>query len=277
LIIVLVVVAFFATSFSSSPLRHFPAEAGASSVSDNFEVSGGGQSAETLVIDDPRSLTDVETFYQTALATNGWTVQASDPAQAVSGDTWQFSRIGSSAQFEVTFVTMGGTTEITVQYVTVGSTPSPLPTALGVDSSVTALMLNATEASGAVHGTVPLSNFTDAEMGGQAGTDMRTYIANDGTVSLVIALAVDSSRATAATDYPTFVSASCPPGGRSTSTHPTIGSADRADEYECVTGVGTQVAFLQGGILCGVAAASAKVAEAIARAESANIAQITGT
>ena len=275
--IVLVVVAIFATSFSSSPLRHFPAEAGAASVSDNFEVSGGGQSAETLVIDDPRSLIDVETFYQSALATNGWTVQASDPAQAVSGDTWQFSRKGSSAQFEVTFVAAGATTEITVQYVTGGAAPSPVPPALGVDSSVTPLLLNATDASSAVHGAVPVSSFTDAEMGGLAGTDMRTYIANDGTVSLVIAVVVDSGGAAAATDYPTFVSASCPPGGQSTSTHPTVGTADKADEFECVTGVGTQVAFLQGGILCGVSAASASVAEAIATAESARIAQITGT
>ena len=122
----------------------------------------------------------------------------------------------------------------------------------------------------------PVSNFTDAEMGGLAGTDMRTYIANDGTASLVIAVVVDSSGAAAATDYSTFVSASCPPGGLGTSTHITIGMADKADEFDCVSGVGTQVAFLQGGILCGVSAASASVAEAVATAESAKIAHSTG-
>jgi hypothetical protein len=276
LIIVVVVAVFFATSFSSSPLRHFPTEAGASSVSDNFEVSGEG-SAETLVIDDPRSLTDVETFYESALSTNGWTVQASDPAQAQSGDSWPFSRAGLSAQFAVTFVAAGASTEITVQYQTGGSAPSPLPTAQGADSSVTALMLNPTDASRAVGGAAPLSGVIDAQMSGQAGTDMRTYLTNDGTVSLIIALVVDSSRAAAATDYPAFLSASCPPGGQSTSTHPAIGTAEKADEFKCVSGAGTQLGFLQGGILCGVSAASASIAEAVARAESAKIAQVTGT
>ena len=118
LIVVLVVVVVLIKGFSNSPLRQFPTEAGASTVSDNFLVGTGGQSSETLVIDDPHSLTDVETFYESALGTNGWTVQATDPSQAVSGDSWQFSRTGSSAQFGVTFVTMGAITEITVQYAT---------------------------------------------------------------------------------------------------------------------------------------------------------------
>ena len=274
--IVVVTAALFATSFSSSPLRHFPAEAGASSVSDNFVVSGGG-SAETLVIDDPRSLTDVETFYESALSTNGWTVQASDPAQAQSGDSWPFSQVGSSAQFAVSFVATGATTEITVQYETGASAvATPLPTAQSADSSITALMLNVTEASRAAGGAVPLSGFIDVQMGGQADADMRTYVGNDGTASLIIALVVDSSRAAAATDYPSFVSASCPMGGQSKPTHPTIGTADKADEFDCVKGVGTQLVFLQGHILCGVSAASASVAEAVARAESAKLAQIAG-
>jgi hypothetical protein len=117
LILVIVIVVLGVNVFTNSPLRHFPTEPGASTVSDNFSVSTG-QSSETLVIDDPNALTDVETYYQSALQTNGWTVQTADPSQAVSGDRWQFSRTGSSAQSGViAFVTMGTITEITVQYV----------------------------------------------------------------------------------------------------------------------------------------------------------------
>jgi hypothetical protein len=276
LIVALVVVVVLIKGFSNSPLRHFPTEAGASTVSDNFLVGTGGQSNETLVIDDPHSLTDVETFYESALGTNGWTVQATAPSQATSGDSWQFSRTGSSAQFGVTFVTMGAITEITVQYATGGPASSPTPTSQRVDSSVTALMLTATEASAAVSGALPIGQFTDAEVGGQAGTDQRTFLASDGTVSLVITLYVDSSRAAAATDYPSFVSAGCPPGGQIKSSHPTIGKADKADEFECVTGGDIQVAFIQGVMMCGVSSASTSVTEALARAESAKITQITG-
>jgi hypothetical protein len=116
LIVVLVIVVVGIDSFTNSPLRHFPTEAGASTVSDNFSISNG-QTSETLVIDDPNSLTDVETYYQSALNTNGWTVHATDPSQAVSGDGWPFSRTGSSAQFGITFVALRAITEITVQYV----------------------------------------------------------------------------------------------------------------------------------------------------------------
>jgi hypothetical protein len=276
LIVVLVVVVVLINGFRNSPLRQFPTEAGASTVSDNFLVGTGGQNDETLVIDDPHSLTDVETFYQGALDTNGWTVQATDPSQAVSGDSWQFSRAGSSAQFDVTFVSMGATTEITVQSMTGDAASTPLPTSQGVDSSVTALMLTATEASSALSGAPPLSQFTDAEIGGQAGTDMRSFVASDGTVSIVIALVVDSSRAAAASDYPSFVSAACPPGGQTTSSHPTIGRANKADEFACVTGGDIQVAFIQGVMMCGVSSASTAVTEALARAESAKITQLTG-
>jgi hypothetical protein len=276
LIVVLVVVVVLINGFSNSPLRHFPTEAGASTVSDNFMVSAGGQNSETLVIDDPHSLTDVETFYQRALDTNGWTVQATDPAQAVSGDSWQFSRTGSSAQFGVTFVTMGAITETTVRYVTGGPASPPTPTPLRVDSSVTALMLSAAEASAAVSGALSISQFTDAEVGGQAGTDQRTFLASDGTPSIAIALYMGSSRAAAAAEYPNFVTAGCPPGGQIKSSRPTIGKADQADEFECVTGGDIQIAFIQGVIMCGVSSASASVTESLARAESAKLTQLTG-
>jgi hypothetical protein len=273
LILALVVVVVLINGFNNSPLRQFPTEPGASAVSDNFQVSTGGQNSETQVIDDPNSLTAVETYYQSALDTNGWTVQATDPSLAASGDVWQFSRTGSSAQFGITFVTNGAITEITVQYVAGGPASSPTPTS-HVDSSVTALMLTATEASAAVSGALPIGQFTDAEVGGQAGTDQRTFLASDGTVSLVIALYVDSSRAAAATDYPSFMSAGCPPGGQIKSSHPTIGKADKSDEAECVTGGSIEVSFIQGVMICGVSSASTSVTEDLARAESAKITQI---
>ena len=116
LIVVVVVVVVVLNGFNSSPLRHFPTEAGASTVGDNFSLSSG-QNTETLVIDDPHSLTDVETYYATALNTNGWMAQTTDPSQAVSGDAWLLGRAGSSAPSGgVTFVTKGVITEITVQY-----------------------------------------------------------------------------------------------------------------------------------------------------------------
>lgn len=118
LILVLVVVVVAINGFTNSPLRRFPAEAGATVVSDSFLASAGGPSSETLVIDDPNSLTAVEGYYEGALATNGWSVQATDPSQAVSGDSWPFIQDGSSAQFQVTFVTVGAVTEVTVQYQT---------------------------------------------------------------------------------------------------------------------------------------------------------------
>ncbi len=116
LIAVVVIVVVGVHIFTNSPLRHFPTEAGASTVSDTIGL-GNGQSSETLVIDDPNSLTAVETYYQSALDANGWTVQASDPSQAASGDRWQFIRTGSTGQSGViAFVAMGAITEITVQY-----------------------------------------------------------------------------------------------------------------------------------------------------------------
>lgn len=103
--------------FTSSPLRHFPVEAGASTVRDNFQIVNG-QSGETLVIDDPHSLTDVEAFYQSALHSNGWTADTVDPSQAANGDSWRFSKSGASTQAgSIAFVNLKGVTQVTVTYV----------------------------------------------------------------------------------------------------------------------------------------------------------------
>jgi hypothetical protein len=102
-------------AYNGRPLRGFPAEAGAS-VSDNFRVTTAG-STETLVIDDPHALSDVEAFYQTALPGGGWTVDRADPSSAASGDKWQISKSGSSKQAgTITFVTTGSATQVTVNY-----------------------------------------------------------------------------------------------------------------------------------------------------------------
>jgi hypothetical protein len=117
LVALAVIIVVGINTFTNSPLRHFPTEAGAATVHDNFNLTNG-QSTETLVIDDPHPLADVETFYQTALHTGGWTVDTADPSAATSGDMWHVSRTGSTTQAGlVTFVTVGATTEITVQFV----------------------------------------------------------------------------------------------------------------------------------------------------------------
>jgi hypothetical protein len=117
LIAVIVIVVVGVHIFTNSPLRQFPTEAGSSTVSDTFGFANG-HSSEILVIDDPNSLTDAETYYQGALNTNGWTVQAADPTQAASGDRWQFIRTGTSGQSGVIgFVTIGAVTQITAEYV----------------------------------------------------------------------------------------------------------------------------------------------------------------
>jgi hypothetical protein len=102
-------------AYNGRPLRGFPAEAGAS-VSDNFQVTTAG-STETLVIDDPHALSDVEAFYQTALPSGGWTVDGADPSNATSGDQWHVTKSGSSKQAgTITFVTTGNATQVTVDY-----------------------------------------------------------------------------------------------------------------------------------------------------------------
>jgi hypothetical protein len=271
LILVLVVAVGWINGFTNSPLRHFPAEAGASTVSDILFVSTGGN-GETLVIDDPNSLTAVETYYQSALDTNGWTVQATDPALAVSGDGWQFSRTGSSAQFGITFVTKGAITEITVQYLAgqPGSSPTPF-----VNPSLTELMLTTAEVTAALPPLpTPVTKSTDEEINGQLGTDHRAFLANDGTDYVDIGLYAYVSPQAAAHDYPNLVSAACA-SGRGTSTHPTIGTASQADEFECPGGI-FGITFQQGILTCAVSTGSASAAEDLARAESAKITQTPG-
>lgn len=272
LIVFLAAAVILINGVSNSPLRHFPAEAGASSVGDNFVVSAGGQNSETLVIDDPHALSDVEAFYQSALNTNGWMAQATDPSQAVSGDSWQFSRSASSAQFEVTFVTMGAITQITVQYATGGPVSSSTPTPQPLDSSVTALMLTPAEVTAAIppH-SASVTKYTDAEMNGQPGTDHRAFLANDGTPYADFGLVAYASSQAAARDYPNLVSSTC----AATSTHPKIGTATQTDEFACSSGI-FGITFQQGVIDCAIAAASASAVEDLARAESAKITRITG-
>jgi hypothetical protein len=102
--------------FTGSPLRQFPTEAGASTVNESIE-SGPSGTTETMVIDDPHSLTQVETYYQSALSTGSWSVDSADPSQATSGDTWHFNHSGSGNHTgAIQFVTASGGTQITVQY-----------------------------------------------------------------------------------------------------------------------------------------------------------------
>ncbi len=103
--------------FTSSPLRQFPTEAGATTTQDNFTSDSNGQTAETLLIVDPHAISDVETYYQHALSSNGWTTATHDPSQAASGDTWTIARTGSAAQTgTVTFTTVNGGTDIAVVF-----------------------------------------------------------------------------------------------------------------------------------------------------------------
>jgi hypothetical protein len=266
------VVALF-INFNNSPLRHFPIEAGAATVSDNYSVDTGGQTDETLVIDDPNSLTAVESYYQGALESHGWMVQATNPSQAVSGDGWQFRRTGSSAQFAIIFSTTGAITEITVQYA--AGTPAPSPIPIPVNPSLTELMLTPAEVTGArPFLSAPVTTYTDTQINGQFGTDHRAFLANDGTDSVDIELYGYVSAQAAASDYPNLVSSSCGPG-RAKSTHPKIGTATPADEFECSNGI-FGITFQQGVLTCAVSTASASGVEGLAKAESAKITQITG-
>ncbi len=102
--------------FTSSPLRQFPTEAGATTTNDNF-VSANNQTTEKLLIVDSHSLIDVQTYYEQALHANGWTTDTHDPTQGSSGDTWTISRSGSPTQTGmVTFTTVGTGTDISVDF-----------------------------------------------------------------------------------------------------------------------------------------------------------------
>lgn len=110
------IVFFVIRIFSSSPLRQFPTEAGAVTTADNFQ-STNNQVSEDLLIADPHSLTQVETYYQRVLHQDGWTTDTRDPSQASSGDTWTLGRTGSASQRgSITFTTVGTGTHIAVVF-----------------------------------------------------------------------------------------------------------------------------------------------------------------
>lgn len=109
-----VVVFFVIRIFSSSPLRHFPTQAGAATTQDHFQSTPGGVS-ESLAIVDPHPLSEVETYYQQALHQNGWTTDTRDPTAAASGDTWTIARTDAAGQRgSITFTAAGASTDITV-------------------------------------------------------------------------------------------------------------------------------------------------------------------
>jgi hypothetical protein len=111
-----VVVFFVIRIFSSSPLRQFPTEAGATTTQDNLQSTNSGVS-ENLLIVDPHPLTEVETYYQQTLHENGWTTDTRDPAAAGSGDTWTIARTGSPSQRgSITFTTAGVNTDVAVVF-----------------------------------------------------------------------------------------------------------------------------------------------------------------
>lgn len=102
--------------FTSSPLRQFPTEAGAITMQDNF-TSNSNQTTETLQITDAHSLVEVETYYEQALNSNGWSAQTHDPSQASNGDQWTLARPASPTQGgTVTFTIAGSGTTIYVVF-----------------------------------------------------------------------------------------------------------------------------------------------------------------
>ncbi len=116
-LVAIAVVAFiFIHIFSSSPLRQFPTQAGATTTEDNFR-SVNSTTSETLLIVDPHPLSEVETYYQQALHQNGWTTATHDPSHGASGDTWTIARAASPTQRgSITFTRAGGTTHIAVDF-----------------------------------------------------------------------------------------------------------------------------------------------------------------
>ena len=116
LLAIAVIVFVFIRIFTSSPLRHFPTEAGAATTQDHFQA-GNNLNTETLLIVDHRSLAQVEAYYQQALHQNGWTTDTHDPSQASSGDTWRIGRTDAPSQTgSITFTTVGTNTDIAVTY-----------------------------------------------------------------------------------------------------------------------------------------------------------------
>ncbi len=117
MLVAIAVVAFVVLRIvTSSPLRQFPTEAGASTTQEHFD-SSGGRTTEMLQIVDPHALQQVETYYEQALHSNGWTTDTHDPTQAVSGETWNIGRSGSPNQTgTVTFTSAGAGTDISVTF-----------------------------------------------------------------------------------------------------------------------------------------------------------------
>ncbi len=117
MIAIAIIVFVFLRIFTSSPLRQFPTEAGATTRSDNWD-SSGNQTTETLVIADPHSLQDVETYYEQALHSNGWSTDTHDPTQATNPDIWTVSLrwFAPTQSGTVTFSTAGAGTDITVVF-----------------------------------------------------------------------------------------------------------------------------------------------------------------
>ena len=116
LLAIAVIVFFVIRIFTSSPLRQFPTEAGASVTQDHFQA-GTNLNSETLLIVDPHSLMQVEAYYEQALHQNGWNTDAHDPTQASSGDTWHITRPASPGQGgSIRFTTAANSTDITVVF-----------------------------------------------------------------------------------------------------------------------------------------------------------------
>ena len=116
LLAITVIVFIFIRIFTSSPLRHFPVEAGASTTQDHFQA-GNNLNTETVQIVDPHPLQQVEAYYEQVLHQGGWTTDTHDPALARDGDTWRVGRTDSpSSSGSITFTTAGFATDITVTY-----------------------------------------------------------------------------------------------------------------------------------------------------------------
>jgi hypothetical protein len=133
-------------------------------------------------------------------------------------------------------------------------------------------------AAGHLLNAAPAVRATDAEVAGQAGTDERVFLAMDGSALAAVQLFLLHTQA--ADFYQYLLRNSCPSGDPTAFTHLKIGSAQKADEYGCLTNPGTRVAFeqaFQQGLIVGeVITSPASGAEAVASAELAKITRITG-
>jgi hypothetical protein len=157
-----------------------------------------------------------------------------------------------------------------------GAVTPPTPTS--VDSSVASLMLTTTEYAAALSGlsgAKPATRVSDAEVLGQAGTDVRNFFGTDGSLIAKIALYPYVSPAAAASGYPDLVSASCGTD-RSIGTPPKIGTANQSAELECLADATFVVVFQQGAVEAAVASRVPKISEELAVAESAKLKRSSG-